>query len=295
MRRLIFAIAILPWILIACSTNKSEDAVVNDVTLNEPSSGKLEEVATIAMEDTTGADISAPQEMQNPVAVDWDKKIIKTANVTLEVKKHDNYSSFIRNAVKKYGAYISKENSDATDYKRQTVMSIKVPVLQFESLVNELKTEDANQLERNITSEDVTGGIIDTKARLETRKATRSKYLEFLKQSNKVEDVLKVQQEINDIQEDIESAESRLAQLSGEARYSTINLTYFEPLAGYNADNDKPGFGTRLITAFADGGKFFADIFIGLLTIWPLWLVLSVFLYIVKRYRRNRAVIKRNL
>ena len=107
--------------------------------------------------------------------------------------------------------------------------------------------------------------------------------------------MLKVQQEINSIQEDIESAAARLAQLSGEAKYSTVNLTYFEPLAGYNADTDKPGFGRRMITAFSDGAKFFGDIFIGLLTLWPLWVGAAVLYFMFKKVRRSPLFIKKNI
>uniref|UniRef100_UPI003741EF94 DUF4349 domain-containing protein n=1 Tax=Niabella yanshanensis TaxID=577386 RepID=UPI003741EF94 len=92
--------------------------------------------------------------------------------------------------------------------------------------------KEVKQLQKNISSEDITSEIIDTRARLETRNTTRGRYLEFLSKAGKIEDVLKIQQEINNIQEDIESAEARLAQLSGQVSYSTINLTYFEPDSG---------------------------------------------------------------
>ncbi|MFT4093005.1 MAG: DUF4349 domain-containing protein [Niabella sp.] len=227
---------------------------------------------------------------QSLTPVDWDKKIIKTANVTFKVKNNNDYASFVRNIVRKCGGYISKEDNNNTDYKNETNMVIKVPVLQFENLVNGLAVKDARQLQRSITSEDVTGKIIDTKARLETRKATRSKYQEFLKQAGKMEDVLSVQQEINDIQEDIESAASRLAQLSGEAKYSTINLVYFEAKNGYDSENDKPGLGSRIVAAFNDGSSIFGDIFIGLLTIWPLWLGVVLLLFFIKKLKRKNTI-----
>lgn len=298
MKRIFFAIAILPWTLMACHTARDKNEL-QEVEIQEVQKSKPEELKDqgVLLPDTSSITAFAAPEMptenqSTPVAINWDKKIIKNANVKLEVKEHAAYSQYIRNTVGKYGGYISQEENHVTDEKAETVMSIKVPVLQFESLVNALSTSEAKQLERSITSEDVTGSIIDTKARLETRKATRSKYLEFLKQAGKIEDVLKVQQEINAIQEDIESAETRLAQLSGQARFSTIDLTYFEPMNGYNPDNDKPGIGRRIITAFADGGKFFADIFIGLLTVWPLWMGAVIAILIFRKVRIKRDVRK---
>ncbi len=304
MKRLFFAIAILPWIFIACNTGDNKEAAVSEIVVNDIASEKQEEASVtdsykgLVLPDTvigTGLEVPDPSVTKVPVTIDWDKKIIKTANITLEVKQHESYAFFIRDLVKKYGGYISREDNNATDYKNETNIVIKVPVLQFEALVNGLAAKDTRQLQRSITSEDVTGNIIDTKARLETKKVTKAKYLEFLKQAGKMEDVLKVQQEINDIQEDIESAEARLAQLSGEAKYSTINLTYFEPLAGYKADSDKPGFGSRIVSAFSEGGKIFGDIFIGVLTVWPLWLGLVAVIFIFRRFRRSAAIVKKNL
>ncbi|GAB3425765.1 DUF4349 domain-containing protein [Niabella aquatica] len=304
MKRLFFAIAILPWIFIACSTGNNKDVAVNELSINDPAAEKPEEAAAaesykaFTLPDTgigAGIGTSDISATNIPVTIDWDKKIIKTANITLEVEKHEAYASFIRDLVKKYGGYISREDNNTTDYKNETNIVIKVPVLQFEELVNGLAAKDTRQLQRSITSEDVTGNIIDIKARLETKKATKAKYLEFLKQAGKMEDVLKVQQEINDIQEDIESAEARLARLSGEAKYSTINLTYFEPLAGYKADSDKPGFGSRIVSAFSEGGKIFGDVFIGVFTIWPLWLGLVAMIFIFRRFRRSAAIVKKNL
>jgi hypothetical protein len=48
--------------------------------------------------------------------------------------------------------------------------------------VNELPGIKNKILERNISTEDVTGEMVDTKLRLEAKKGMRLKYLEFSKQ-----------------------------------------------------------------------------------------------------------------
>ena len=60
-----------------------------------------------------------------------------------------------------------------------------------------------------------------------------------------MEDVLKVQNEINNIQEEMESASGRINYLSHQAIYSTINLTFYQVIPGYNPSPDKPGFSTK--------------------------------------------------
>ncbi|MGG9962547.1 DUF4349 domain-containing protein [Ferruginibacter sp. SUN106] len=203
---------------------------------------------------------------------DWDKKIIKTATLKLEVKDFKGYNDNVHKTVKQFGGYIAQEEQNLTDEKSETVISIKVPVDQFETMMNQLPGADIKVLERKINTEDVTGQVVDTRSRLEAKKQMRLKYLEFLKQSKNMEEVLQVQNEINSIQEEIESAAGRVEFLSHQSAYSTINLTFFQPLAGYKPTDDTPTFFTRISHAFKTGASWFADLFVGLISIWPLLL-----------------------
>ena len=61
-----------------------------------------------------------------------------------------------------------------------------------------------------ISTEDVTGEVVDTRARMEAKKQMRDRYLALLKQARNMKEILEVQTEINTIQEDIESASGRV-------------------------------------------------------------------------------------
>ena len=74
---------------------------------------------------------------------DWDKKIVKTATLKFEVKDFKEYNQKIHQTVKQYGAYISQEEQSLNSGLTQTVMSIKVPVAQFETMMNQL-SDDAD-------------------------------------------------------------------------------------------------------------------------------------------------------
>jgi hypothetical protein len=223
---------------------------------------------------------------QNP---DWDKRIIKTAVLKVEVKDFKSYTQIVHNAAKQYGGYIANEEQNESEGKIESTISIKVPVGQFESIMTLLPTNAEKIVDKKITTEDVTGEVVDTKSRLQAKGQMRLKYLEFLKQAKNMEDVLKVQSEINDIQEEIESASGRVNYLSQQSAFSTINLTFYQPMAGYNPNNDNPGFITKLITAFKTGCNFIADIFIGVVSIWPLFLLVIIGWIFFKR--RSLALI----
>ncbi len=220
--------------------------------------------------DDSTASPSKPAVVSN---IDWDKKIIKTATLRLEIKDFKKYNDHVHSAVKRYGGYIAGEEQNLTDEKSETVITIKVPVAQFEPMMNGLPGDDGKVLERKISTDDVTGQVVDTKSRLEAKKQMRLKYLEFLKQSKNMAEVLQVQAEINGIQEQIESAASRVNFLSQQSAFSTINLSFYQPMAGYKPTDAVPSFLTRISSAFNIGTSWLGNLLVGLIAIWPLFLI----------------------
>jgi hypothetical protein len=286
----IISIVLISTLLFSCdrfSKDKQEDKSVDkDISLIQipPSNAKDLSLTGKNIDTSTTSDDNILQGTlpgQNP---DWDKKIIKTADLKLEVKDFKAYSNIVHNDSKHYGAYIASEDQNESNEKKETIISIKVPVDQFENLLNELPSDSDKIIEKKITSEDVTGEVVDTKSRLQAKEQMRLKYLEFLKQAKNMEDVLKVQDEINNIQEEMESASGRINYLSHQSAYSTINLTFYQPLSGYNPTNDTPGFSTRMLIAFKNGFQFFAEIFIGLVSVWPLWLLAFIVWMLYKKH-----------
>ena len=68
------------------------------------------------------------------IKTDWDKKIIKTAGINLEVKDYNTFYVSLREKVKSLGGYIAQEEQSQSDYKIENNMTIKVPVSQFDRI-----------------------------------------------------------------------------------------------------------------------------------------------------------------
>ncbi len=272
--------------------NGKEIETTKDVMLppaSNKSSATNELISSTEKLDSTGTSSNfIPQGSTPNTTPDWDKKIIKTASLKLQVKDFKTFADVVHKAAKQYGGYVADEEQNQSEEKIESTISIKVPVEQFESLINQLPSGAEKMIEKKITSEDVTGEVVDTKSRLQAKEVMRLKYLEFLKQSKNMEDVLKVQDEINNIQEEMETASGRINYLSHQSAFSTINLTFYQPLAGFDP-NDNPGFFTRSIIAFKSGFHFIAKIFISLISIWPILLIAIIVWGFFRR--RSLAVI----
>lgn len=218
---------------------------------------------------------------------DWDKKILKTAILNLEVIDYGKYYSELRGNAKRFGAYVAQEEQTQSDYKIQNSVVIKVPVDQFDDALAALTVNTEKINEKKISSQDVTTEFIDTRSRMESKRQVRQRYMDLLKQARNMEEILNVQSQINAIQEEIESASGRIEYLGHAAAFSTIHLTFFQVLdPAASATPEKPSFASRVGSAFQSGSSWVIELFLGLITIWPLLLLsFAVFLLYKKRLK----------
>ncbi|HWK06692.1 MAG TPA: DUF4349 domain-containing protein [Puia sp.] len=228
----------------------------------------------------------APQQTAstNP---DWDKKIIKTANLKLEVKNYRSFNELLHRVIKQSGGYIAQEEQSQSAYQIENTVSIKVPVAQFEETLSRIGSDSDKLVEKRISAEDVTMQVVDTKSRLETKREVRERYLDLLKQARNMNEILKVQNEINDIQEQMEGAAGRISYLGHAAAYSTINLNFYQVLDVSAKDEPEPSFLHRIKGALADGWNWISLVLIGLVGLWPLWMAVGLGWMGVRKWRTS--------
>ncbi len=268
----------------------------NDLTLTEAKKEAPQQAgANDAMyADTTAASssraVSPPvPQSGSPINPDWDKKIIKTANLALELKDYQAYDNAIHLKVRSFGAYIAQEQQNETDDQITDEITIKVPVDKFDDLMNAFAGEGVKIVTKSISTDDATVEVVDTKARLEAKKQVRDRYMELLRQANNMKDLLEVQAEINGIQEDIESASGRVDYLVHAAAYSTINVKYYQFKNGITAKDTEPGFLSKTGEAFKTGGAVISNIVLFFVTIWPLTVAAIILLLYFKRWKVKKV------
>jgi hypothetical protein len=248
MKRILTAlIAVAAFFCISCNTNrKSDEKYLNkntdvDQQIQVADSIKIPEQKI----EKTDPQVSSK--------IDWDKKIIKTANLNGEVKDYKLFSKQLSDKVKNHGGYVSSEEQTQTEYKIENTVVIKVPVDQFENMVNDLVNDVVKINEKRITSDDVTTELVDGKSRLEAKKQVRLRYLDLLKEAKNMGEILNVQNEINQIQEEIETVSGRINFLGHSSAMSTINFTFAQVLNASIPQQSANSFTTRIKSAFANG------------------------------------------
>lgn len=281
----------MAFLLLAISCNQAgkkeaaQSTIVADLQMNMP----VSDTAAVSFEQSPA--IPGDQKQKKPTKQfappeskpDWNKKIIKTATLNVEVKDYANFNQLVHSSASRFGGYIADEQQTETEYKIENTITIKVPVDQFQSAVDFLTSGDGKINEKKISSEDVTTQFVDTKSRLEAKKQVRLRYLDLLKQAKNMEEILQVQTEINDIQEEIESAAGRINYLSNASAMSTINLTYYQVLDATVQNPNEESFWQKTKQAFASGWDGVGEVLVGIFYIWPLILLALLVAWFVKR------------
>jgi len=139
MKKLLVFFSLLS-IVVACNhspqTNEKSKSESHDMVMDQSlppiQEDKGNEQKSLAA-DTSGTP-QHPSPNSNSTHIDWDKKIIKTATLKVEITDFKSFTDIVHKVVKQYGGYIANEEQNQSDEKIESTISIKVPVDQFESL-----------------------------------------------------------------------------------------------------------------------------------------------------------------
>ena len=103
-----------------------------------------------------------------------------------------------------------------------------VPVDEFERALNRLRDLSVRVLDESASGEDVTDQYVDLQSELQNLEATRARIQEFLKDAKTVDEALRINQELANIESQIEQIKGRMNYLADRSSFSTITVN-FEP------------------------------------------------------------------
>lgn len=231
--------------------------------------------------------------------VNIDKKIIKTAYLSIEVTSYELSRKQIDAIIKDYSAYILNENLQNTDYQITNNINIKVPAEKFEKLLEEIAKLAKKTDYQNIEMKDVTEEFIDVETRLSNSRKVEQTYLKLLRKTNSIEDILKIEQKLGEIRTEIESTQGRLKYLNNQVSYSSINLNIYQKLEFKYIPEKSESFFQRLLKALDTGWKGIGTFLLFLIKLWPLWIFAAAgwygWKYFVNLRRTRKKELKRKL
>lgn len=169
----------------------------------------------------TGDVISpADAEWPNPAASDG-RVLIRRAALTMQVEDPARAAREAEEITAAFGGHVA---SSTVHGDRLARLTLRVTQERLDETLDALAGLGRVR-ERRISSEDVTGQVIDLDARRRNLAVTRDRLREHLAAAATVEDILAVERELARVQGELESLEGRLAHLRASASLSTVELT----------------------------------------------------------------------
>ena len=193
-------------------------AMTDSVYFDEAEYGMAEE----AYEAPAANGVPALRQAQEPQiegASTYERKLIRTGNVSLEVKTLSDAEDKIAGWAKGLGGYVTNANT----WEYGANFTVRVPSARFDDAMAAVGNF-GRVTNRSVSSEDVSDNYYDMKSRLETKYILRDKLTSYLNQAKDIKDLLEIERQLNQVMQDIESTESRFKRLSGQIDFSTIYI-----------------------------------------------------------------------
>lgn len=204
---------------------------------------------------------------------EYERKIIKTANISSETKDFDGAIKKLEALLSEANAYVESSSVRGVGYNvdkhgRHANYTIRVPADKFDALNSGL----GNIL--NITSsssnaDEVTSKYYDIKSRievLELQKESLQKMYDNYTDYSDVNSLISLQDKLFSVIEEIEAYETQLRLYDDKVSYSTVNLSINE-VVDYTENKENDTFWQKLGTSLSDGWETFLEILTGIVTV----------------------------
>ena len=214
--------------------------------------------------------------------VDVERKLIKEGQVEFETYDIISTRKLIFESIEKYKGYTSSDQEYNSFGRISNTIIIRVPAKNFDQLLSDATKGVKKFDNKNIEVKDVTEEFLDVQARLKTKKELEIRYLELLKKTNSVTEILEVENQIGLLRSEIESIEGRLKYLESKVSLSTLTMTFYQTVP------NETEFGNKFKNGFKNGWDNLILVFVFLTNIWPFILIGIGLIFGIRIWRKRK-------
>jgi hypothetical protein len=160
------------------------------------------------------------------------RMIVKNSDMRLLVEDTNTAIDRATQIVGGSGGYIVSSRVWFQDYGEHQLkyasVTLGVPVDEFEKVLSRLRGLAIEVKDETASGDDVTDQYVDLQSQLSTLEATRERVKSFLDDAKNVDEALRINQELSNLDSQIEQIKGRMNYLNDRSAYSTITIN-FEP------------------------------------------------------------------
>jgi len=226
-----------------------------------------------------------------------ERKIIRSANLTIEVEDFDEACNNINSIILGIGIIQqSNINTDRTyvDGKLKLIKNgtilLRVNKDKFDTVVNSLKGI-GDVYNQAINGQDVTDRFVDTESRLRLLKLEQGRLEAYLIKLEDLDKIFKTESRLTEIRQEIESLTGNLNKMSSLVELSTITITMNEKNPNTTKIPEKLTYGEKLLNNLKSSLEgvvyFLGDLLMFVVAAIPVLLLLGLFVLLgIFIYRR---------
>ena len=272
-------------------TDVKSESMAQDGYAEEPASAEADSLAG-------SGSIGSTVDVSNAILAE--RKIIRSANLTIEVKDFDSAFNNIESIILGIG-FIQETNID-TDrvylneeeklVKGGTIV-LRVDKTQFDSVIGKLKGI-GDVFNYTTNGQDVTEQYVDVESRLRLLKVEQEKLEAYLIKLDDLEKIFQVESRLTDIRYQIEGLTGNLNKLSSLVDLATITIQMNERRPDYRPEPES--YGDKLLNSLKDSllqvVEFLGDLLVFIVAALPVLIVLGLFIllgvFIIRRIPKKR-------
>ncbi len=240
--------------------------------------------------------------VQNSSVVNIAQKIIFTGRMDFETLDFDKTRNELSGYMASIGAYQQsssiKGGGIGFEGLRNAVYVFRVPKAKYDQSFADLRRFGTVVFEQS-NGEDVTDRYFDSEARLKSLEIQQERLLELLKKATKMEDILKIEKELQTTNYEIENLTGTLKKWDSLIDYSTltVNINEVEQIKPVQPKGND-GFFHRISSGFKNSvtglWKFTQDMIVALAAALPVLIPLGVigfaaYRIIRRKYKKSKA------
>ena len=188
-----------------------------------------------------------------------DKKIIRTASMTLATTEFEECVESIRTLCISNGGWIGQSSIDsASSGLKRASLSLRIPAEKLDEFLRGTASL-ARVVSQNETAEDVTESYHDRETRLHTQELLLERLQSLVGTTSKLSDLLSLEEQIAETQYKIDSLKGSLQSTDRYVQYSTVDISVREEKSQDVVETKTLSFGERVAAAFSLGLSSFVE------------------------------------
>lgn len=285
-----FIILLLPLFIVSCG-NKNEKAYelsADEEFVEAEVYVESDELPPPPPPPPSLKQYALPSNVGGPnVDVIKDRKIKRRAEIEIrELKDVDASKERVGHLLSSLNGFVVSEEFSSDHYSLydEYDMKLRVPADSLDKFVASLNGLEGRISKRNFYSEDLTAEYLDSKSRKETKQAMLENYRRLLSTAKDVEDLLAIQERIDEIQEEAEAMSKVIMKIDYDVEFSSVDLTLYSYRSSDYGEKEET-FLSKVADAFK-GGLY---VILGLIRLWPLYIIAGVIVYFLRKRKLKKA------